>query len=155
MQSSALGLASSNRSTCSQVKAGGLQCCHGLFQRRCTTFLPALRQQFSSQHALPLRQPRAVATTLTPRRSSRYVTAWQATCTTVYQELAKVVQPLTCFWHRMVRQPTRMCGIIGIYKHQVGRNCRLFYVKCLQYLAILCASSCSANCLPGFSLPVN
>lgn len=95
MQSSALGLTSPNRSTCSQVKAVGSQCCHRLFQRRCTSFLPASSQQFSPHQTLPLRQHRAMGTILKPRHSSRYLTAFakhknsllQNTYTALYQAL--------------------------------------------------------------------
>lgn len=71
MQSSALRLGSSNRLTCSQVKAVRSQCCHGLVQRRCTSFLPALRQQFSTQQMLPFGQHTAMVASLKPRRCSR------------------------------------------------------------------------------------
>ncbi|KAL3149372.1 hypothetical protein ABBQ32_002174 [Trebouxia sp. C0010 RCD-2024] len=97
MHSSALGLGSSNRFTCSQVKTVRSPCCHRLVQRRCTSFLPALRQQFSMQQMLPFGQHTALAAGLKPRQCSR-----------------------------MVRQPTRMCGIIGIYKHKGPANIELY-----------------------------
>ena len=124
MQSSALGLGSSNRITCSQVKAVRSQCYHGLVQRRCTSFLPALRQQFSTQQMLPFKQHAALATSLQPRHCSRSLTILLL-CIYSFADQQQphfwIVTHCCCFWHRVLRQPARMCGIIGIYKHKVGK----------------------------------
>ena len=77
MQSGTVSQSSSNRPTCSRVKPVRSLCCHSSRQRRCTSFLPALRQQFSQQQTWSLKQRSALSTNLPSRHSHRYLQCCQ------------------------------------------------------------------------------